>query len=53
MKVLITGACGFIGRNLIRELEQLHQLRLLDQNRPKEATVGDVLQAPIHKQSTA
>ena len=39
MKVLITGACGFIGRNLIKELEQLHQLRLLDQTRPEEATV--------------
>jgi len=39
MKVLITGACGFIGRNLIKELEQEHQLRLLDQNRPEEATI--------------
>jgi UDP-glucose 4-epimerase len=39
MKILITGACGFIGRNLIKELEQQHQLRLLDQNRPEEATV--------------
>ncbi len=39
MKVLITGACGFIGRNLIRELEPSHELRLLDQTLPAEATV--------------
>jgi nucleoside-diphosphate-sugar epimerase len=39
MKILITGACGFIGRNLIKELEPNHELRLLDQNRPEEATV--------------
>lgn len=39
MKVLITGACGFIGRNLIRELEATHELRLLDQTLPAEATV--------------
>lgn len=39
MNVLITGATGFIGRNLIRELEAGHTLRLLDQNRPEEATI--------------
>jgi len=39
MNVLITGACGFIGRNLIRELEGSHQLRLLDQTAPAEATI--------------
>ena len=39
MNVLITGACGFIGRNLIRELEDNHQLRLLDQTAPAEATI--------------
>jgi UDP-glucose 4-epimerase len=40
MKVLITGACGFIGRNLITELEhQGHDLRLLDMTRPEDATV--------------
>jgi nucleoside-diphosphate-sugar epimerase len=40
MNVLITGACGFIGRALITELENRgHQLRLLDQNSPQEATV--------------
>jgi UDP-glucose 4-epimerase len=40
MKVLITGACGFIGRHLITELEQHgHELRLLDQTRPEDATM--------------
>ena len=39
MNVLITGACGFIGQNLIRELEAAHELRLLDQSRPEEATM--------------
>lgn len=40
MKILITGACGFIGRNLIRELEgHGHELVLLDRQRPEEATV--------------
>ena len=39
MKVLITGACGLIGRELIKELEEGHELRLLDQTRPEEATV--------------
>ena len=40
MHILITGACGFIGRNLIKELESLgHTLRLLDQTRPEDATM--------------
>ena len=39
MKVLITGACGFIGRNLITELETRHELRLLDMTRPEDATM--------------
>jgi UDP-glucose 4-epimerase len=39
MKILITGACGFIGRNLISELRDHHQLRLLDRVRPEDATV--------------
>ena len=50
MKVLITGATGFIGRNLMRELEASHELRLLDQARPEEATMfaGDTrLVAPF------
>lgn len=39
MKILITGAAGFIGRELIRELEDAHPLRLLDRSPPEEATV--------------
>ncbi|OQA47558.1 MAG: 3 beta-hydroxysteroid dehydrogenase/Delta 5--_4-isomerase [Chloroflexi bacterium ADurb.Bin325] len=40
MRVLITGACGFLGRRLIRELEERgHELRLLDRVRPEDATV--------------
>jgi nucleoside-diphosphate-sugar epimerase len=40
MKVLITGACGFVGRNLIKELEdQGHELRLVDMTRPEDATM--------------
>ena len=40
MKVLITGACGFIGRNLIKELEgRGHELRLVDMTRPEDATM--------------
>lgn len=50
MNVLITGACGFIGRALITELENRgHQLRLLDQNAPQDATVfvpGSPTRAP-------
>jgi len=39
MKVLITGACGLIGRALITELEEKHELRLIGRTRPEEATV--------------
>ena len=40
MKILLTGACGFIGRNLITELETRgHELRLLDMTRPEDATM--------------
>ncbi|MCE9614965.1 MAG: NAD(P)-dependent oxidoreductase [Lentisphaerae bacterium] len=40
MKVVITGACGFIGRKLIEELEQAgHELRLVDKAPPEEATI--------------
>jgi nucleoside-diphosphate-sugar epimerase len=39
MRVLITGACGFLGRALIKELEGAHELRLLDRMDPAEATV--------------
>lgn len=30
MKILITGACGFLGRNLVEHLERDHELVLLD-----------------------
>jgi nucleoside-diphosphate-sugar epimerase len=39
MKILITGACGFIGRNLIAELEPHHELRLTDSVAPADATM--------------
>jgi UDP-glucose 4-epimerase len=40
MKVTITGAFGFLGRELIKELEQRgHELVLLDTVDPEEATV--------------
>jgi UDP-glucose 4-epimerase len=40
MRVLITGAFGMIGRELIAELENRgHELRLLDRLAPEEATV--------------
>ena len=39
MKVLITGACGFIGRNLVHELGERHELRLLDRAKPEDATI--------------
>ena len=40
MKILITGACGFIGRQLIAELQSRgHSLRLLDMTRPEDATI--------------
>ena len=39
MKVLITGACGFLGRQLIKELEPSHELVLVDRLPPNKATV--------------
>ena len=40
MRVLITGACGFLGRALTTVLENnAHELRLVDRVDPKEATV--------------
>lgn len=40
MKVLITGACGFLGRYLITELEEHgHELVLVDRSSPEKATV--------------
>lgn len=42
MKVLLTGACGFLARLVIEELEassQSHELRLLDRSDPREASV--------------
>ncbi len=39
MKVLITGACGFLGRVVAEELGKAHELRLLDRVDPAEATV--------------
>lgn len=42
MKILITGALGYVGRNLIRELEERgHELRLLDRVPPEKATMFD------------
>src|SRR5688572_3834357 len=42
MHVLITGACGYVARNLIRELKTRgRELRLLDRVRPEEATMFD------------
>lgn len=39
MNVLITGASGLLGRALITELEDTHNLRLLGRTHPAEATV--------------
>jgi nucleoside-diphosphate-sugar epimerase len=40
MKIIITGACGFVGRKLIEELEGAgHELRLVDKAPPEEATM--------------
>ncbi|MBM7564098.1 NAD-dependent epimerase/dehydratase family protein [Paenibacillus sacheonensis] len=51
MRVTITGACGFIGRTLISELEQRgHELLLVDRTRPEEATMfvpGGRVSAPF------
>lgn len=39
MKVLITGAAGFLGRQLTEALQAGHELRLLDNVDPEEATI--------------
>jgi nucleoside-diphosphate-sugar epimerase len=40
MKILITGACGFVARGLIKQLEERgHQLVLLDRINPEDATI--------------
>lgn len=39
MKVLITGACGWLGRELAELLRDTHELVLLDRNAPEEATM--------------
>ena len=39
MKVLITGACGWLGRELTEALQDEHDLVLLDRNAPEEATM--------------
>lgn len=39
MKVMITGACGYVARSLIARLEERgHELVLVDRTRPEEAT---------------
>lgn len=49
MKILLTGACGFIGRNLIAELEARgHELRLLDATLPEDATIFSGAQERAH-----
>jgi nucleoside-diphosphate-sugar epimerase len=45
MRVLVTGAAGFLGRRLVSSLEENHQLRLVDVNSVEtehESLVGDV-----------
>jgi UDP-glucose 4-epimerase len=40
VKVLITGACGFVARGLIKQLQERgHQLVLLDRINPEDATI--------------
>ena len=40
MKVMITGACGFVARGLIKQLEERgHQLVLVDRVNPEDATI--------------
>ncbi|MFD0670994.1 NAD-dependent epimerase/dehydratase family protein [Cohnella sp. GCM10027633] len=40
MRIVLTGACGFIGRKVIEELETRgHELHLVDRQRPEEATI--------------
>ena len=38
MKILITGAFGMVGRELVAELEKEHQLWLLDREKPENAS---------------
>ena len=47
MKVLITGGCGLLARNLTRELEERHEVLLLDRNRPDEANAFQIGFAPF------
>ena len=39
MKVLVTGACGLLSRDVTAQLEESHELRLFDRNRPEEARI--------------
>jgi len=39
MKILITGACGWLGRELAAELGAAHELTLLDRVDPEQATI--------------
>lgn len=39
MKIMITGACGMVGRELIKVLEPRHELLLVDRMPPDQATV--------------
>lgn len=39
MRVLLTGACGYVARTLMPQLEENHELVLLDQVRPEDATM--------------
>jgi UDP-glucose 4-epimerase len=41
MKILLTGAGGFVGREVARELGEAHELRLTDRTDPNEATYFD------------
>lgn len=51
MKIVLTGACGFIGQTLIKELEKhRHELVLVDNQKPEEATIfgsGDRAFSPL------
>ncbi len=39
MKILVTGAAGWLARELVKTLEPAHELRLLDRVEPQAATV--------------